>query len=343
MKPKTGCRWEDYRGTPSITLETDALKVNYLPLGGRMVSFLDKRTKREYLLQRSPSTDGPDSAREGNQRYTARYDDYVAGFDDMFPTIDECFYPSFPWYGHRIPDHGEVWSLEWECEASDDCLHMEVNGVRLPYKLSKDIRFTGNNELRVDYRIENPTDFDLEFLWTAHPTLPIEQGARIIVPPECTQAVCVVSKTGRIGSYGDLISWPVQVGKNGKKIRLDILGSEAAEDEEKYYFTDRLKRGWCGIEFPSDKSTFLLTFPVDRVPYLGIYTGGGELSNPKVVIPEPCTAPFDRLDLSRFYTQDSVVRKRGIYEWSLGMCSLREGETWKKHGFRNRCHAEDHV
>lgn len=63
------------------------------------------------------------------------YESYAAGFDDMLPTILECLYPSFPRQGHRIPDNGEVWSVEWQCGMMDDYLHIEVNGVRLPYNL----------------------------------------------------------------------------------------------------------------------------------------------------------------------------------------------------------------
>ena len=36
-----------------------------------------------------------------------------AGYDDMFPTILECHYEQFPRKGVELPDHGELWPLEW--------------------------------------------------------------------------------------------------------------------------------------------------------------------------------------------------------------------------------------
>ena len=67
--------------------------------------------------------------------------DYVAGecsgLDDMFPTIDACYYDRFPWQGVKMADHGEVWSLAWEAQAQGDCLHFGVNGVRFPYRLEE--------------------------------------------------------------------------------------------------------------------------------------------------------------------------------------------------------------
>ena len=316
-------RWENYRDTRCITLENDTLKVSYLPLGGRMVSFVDKRTQREYLVQQSGKT-----YKAGT--YDGDYVSSAAGFDDMFPTILECFYPSFPWQGHRIPDHGEVWSLEWQYQVMEDCVHMDVNGIRLPYRLSKDIRFVGSDEVRVDYKVENLTHFDLQFLWAAHPMVLAEEGARLLVPPECTKAVSVVSEKERLGVYGTAINWPEHTGKDGQVMRLDILRTATAQASEKYYFAEKLSKGWCGLHFPSDDSTFLLTFPVAAVPYLGIWVSEGWWKGLEVVALEPCTAPFDYLNISRLYTQTSVLKGRGVYEWNLGIRSLIAGETWEK-------------
>ncbi|MHB8276843.1 MAG: hypothetical protein ACYDIA_04225 [Candidatus Humimicrobiaceae bacterium] len=46
-----------------------------------------------------------------------------AGFDEIFPTIDECFYVTYPWKGIPIPDHGEVWSIPWQLDIENKNLH----------------------------------------------------------------------------------------------------------------------------------------------------------------------------------------------------------------------------
>jgi len=60
-----------------------------------------------------------------------------AGFDDMFPTINECFYEDYPWKGQKMPDHGELWSLEWKYEIKESCLALWTYGVRCHIYLRK--------------------------------------------------------------------------------------------------------------------------------------------------------------------------------------------------------------
>lgn len=126
-----------FKGAKSIIMENDFLRVTILPFGGRVVSLYKKNKGREFLLQQ----DGPEYTVD---RYAGDYVGFnPCGFDDMFPTINECFYEDYPWKGHIIPDHGEVWGLDWQYRIEDDKLIMHTYGVRLPYRLEKSFLFYG--------------------------------------------------------------------------------------------------------------------------------------------------------------------------------------------------------
>ena len=81
-----------------------------------MVSLVCKETGYEFLVQRKGKT-----YRE--QPFDGVYvEGECSGYDDMFLTVDECYYENDPWKGIKMADHGEVWSLPWECEIINNCL-----------------------------------------------------------------------------------------------------------------------------------------------------------------------------------------------------------------------------
>ncbi len=126
----------DYRGTESLIMENDYMAFTVLPFGGRIVSILDKSINKEFLMQQ-------EGIKYNHVEYDSDYDEAdPAGFDDMFPTIEESFYPDYPWEGILLPDHGEVWSLPWDYNIKSDAVKMSVNGIRLPYRLEKEISIT---------------------------------------------------------------------------------------------------------------------------------------------------------------------------------------------------------
>ena len=105
-----------YKDQPAITIESEKIVAQFLPgIGAKLASLVYKPAGLELLVQRP------------NEEYLlAPYDgDYVAqgecsGFDEMFPSIDKCFYEGYPWRGTPIPDHGEVWSIPWAWESRMD-------------------------------------------------------------------------------------------------------------------------------------------------------------------------------------------------------------------------------
>ncbi|MDO8685521.1 MAG: hypothetical protein Q7J78_02500 [Clostridiales bacterium] len=302
-----------FKGQPSIVMKNNYLRLEVLPRGGRIVSLIDKKSGREFLVQQ-----------KGDEYCAGTYGSNMveyqpAGFDDMFPTINECFYEDYPWEGHKMPDHGEVWSLNWKHEIKKDQLSLWVYGVRLPYLFIKTIRFSEENQVNISYKAENLSEFDMYFLWAAHPMLKAEESLEILLPDDCSKAVCTLCFSGRLGEYGDIFDWPEWVDKSSVKHKVNKLRGLNTGNTEKYYFKDRLSQGWCKIKYPSDNTILTLAFPVEKVPYFGILVEEGGWADELYVIPEPCTAPFDRIDVSKLHSKSAAIPGNGLYEWYLGI------------------------
>jgi hypothetical protein len=300
-----------YRGSPSLVIETGMLRAEFVVPGARMVSLRDQRLNHEFLFQQeSPGylRGEYDSPMANNQ---------AAGYDDMFPTITECYDDEFPWKGTRLPDHGEAWSLNWDCETGPGTLRFALHGIRLPYRLTRLVTASGGR-LRLAYRLENLSAFSMSYLWSAHPMLRPEPGSRILLPEECRTASVGGSHSGRLGKYGDRITWPDWVDSQGRRHDLSVIRASGSDDTEAYYFTKPLTHGWCGLTFPSVSRTLRLSFPVETVPFLGVVLGEGLRTDPRYfAILEPCSVPYGRLDIARMFTQTSTVGARQIREWFL--------------------------
>ena len=312
-----------YKDQVAFTIESDNVLAQFLPLGAKMCSLVYKPLDLE-LLVHSP----------GEEYRLEPYDgDYSAGecsgFDDMFPTIDECYYETYPWKGTRIPDHGEVWSIPWDQASEEAKLHFSVYGVRFPYQLEKWVRFTEANVLRIDYRVTNHSASDFDFMWAAHVMLYLEDGARLVLPPGIESVVSTLSFSGDLGRYGDEFEWPSFELPDGRPRDLSRLRSRTAKDAEKYFVKGRLPEGWCALTYPESDLTLGLAFPVEPVPYLAILPnecGWGGLYN---IFLEPATASYDRLDVSRLHHEFSTVKAKSSYEWHLNL-AISEGTSFRR-------------
>lgn len=299
-----------YKNKKSIVLESTKIRAEFIPEpGGKLASLINKNTGYEYLVQR-------ENAVYREQPYNGVYvDGECSGFDDMFPTIDTCRYENEPWQGVEMPDHGEVWSLPWKFEFDDLTLKMSVEGVRFPYRLEKSVFLSNENTLRIEYTLTNLSSSEFEFLWAGHFMLNVKEGTTVTVPDDCKQAVTIL--TNGNGAYGDIHDWPYFKDKNGNKYRADICRPKDTLGFEKYYFINRLKDGWCKLNYPDNKNGFKISFPVSTVPYLGLLMNEGGWDGLYNIFIEPCSVCYDRPDVAKKYGQVSKVAGLGKYSWYL--------------------------
>jgi galactose mutarotase-like enzyme len=168
----------------AVQVNTGVVSLSLVPeLGGKINSLRDLRTGREWLWR------NPRMA----YRHATRGDSYVAqadtgGWDECFPTVAACQYPSPPWAGSALPDHGELWSQTAAVELVPGpdwvSLRARWQGVALPYTFERQVDLAaGSARLHVDYTVTNQGGAPLQFIWSIHPMLAIEPGMQLRLPP----------------------------------------------------------------------------------------------------------------------------------------------------------------
>ncbi len=150
--------------------------------GGKLGSLCDKRSGREWLW-RNPRM--PYAATPPGPSYTATADS--GGWDECFPSVAACVYPSAPWAGAPIQDHGELWSQPAELTLSEApgtlTLHCRWRGAALPYSFERTLTLSaGAARLRCDYLATNLAAAPMPVIWSAHPLLAIEPGMAVRLP-----------------------------------------------------------------------------------------------------------------------------------------------------------------
>ncbi|PRX22458.1 galactose mutarotase-like enzyme [Orenia metallireducens] len=303
-----------YKGLKSIIIENNRLRAEFIPeYGSKMVSFFNKERKREFLFQ---SNDQQLKVPKYNADFS-KFDS--SGFDEVFPSIDASFYPDGSWAGTPIPDHGEVWALSWKAQIKEEILEFEVYSPRFPYKLSKKVSLQEDG-IRIDYKASNFSDEEFKFIWTAHALLNCDhRNTKIILPQGEDKIINVERNSQYLGEWGELHSYPIVKTKSGKKIDMSNVEPKIANNCEKFYIPHRLKNSRCGVEYTDTRERLIYNFPVDKVPYLGVWkTQGGYRGDYNIAL-EPCTGIYDDLYLADRIGRATIIPARESYKWYLEM------------------------
>ncbi len=168
---------------PAVQFNNGVLELALIPeLGGKIYGLRDVRTGREWLwrnprmkYQRVPH----------GSSYILNAD--TGGWDECFPSVAPCEYPSLPHMGAMIQDHGELWSQTATLEIIETenkvALHSRWHGVALPYIFERTIFIESNSAtLHFEYRVTNSSDVPLHWIWSSHPLIAIEPGMQLLVP-----------------------------------------------------------------------------------------------------------------------------------------------------------------
>jgi galactose mutarotase-like enzyme len=302
-----------YKNVNALLIESDLLAVTIIPeSGAKIQSIYDKRKHKEILYQ-SPGTEFLKS------QYGSRFENGdFSGFDEIFPSIDECFYPAWPWAGTLIPDHGEVWALPWEYVVDSDSICLSVYGVRFPYRVEKKIEFLRDNCFRLSYLATNLSNFDFDFIWSPHPFFVCEENTRVVLPPSVKEVISTCLVENKLGSYGTIHPWPVTRTSTGEDYDIsDVLHPKYANKCEKFYGVNKPLEGWCALHNISTGEAIGLSYPNDKLPYLGVWEG---IINDKYITAlEPVTGALDRLDVAGLAGKAGVIKARSKYEWFLNL------------------------
>jgi galactose mutarotase-like enzyme len=198
-------------GFATIQVDTGALRLSLIPeLGGKINALRDQRTGREWLW-RNPRL--PYRRVTADSSYVAAAD--TGGWDECFPTVAPCAYPSVPWQGRALPDHGELWAQTPVVDVTAGPERASLNtrwaGQALPYTFERRVSLSaGSASVRADYTVTNTGDAPLDFIWSIHPLLAIEPGMQLRLPPEARYNRWPSSPADELADHG--LRFPLTAG-----------------------------------------------------------------------------------------------------------------------------------
>jgi galactose mutarotase-like enzyme len=289
----------------TVILENAQLRVELLPArGARLVSLLDRRTGREWLLPRQ----GPSGA------------DFAAdpsGFDECFPNVapGPCPGGEFSW-----PDHGELWNRPWDVRREGEALVCRIQGRARPYTLTRRLALDGDT-LCLNYELENLGAEPFPHLWSAHPLLQARPGMRIELPAGVDEVLVDWASDPALGLPGQRRPWP------GSPLDLGLVSGSAAGIAAKL-FVQALSEGSCALRDPATGHALRFSWDPAEIPHLGVwlcYGGWPSAAQGHLTVAlEPCTGMPDALDAAWRLGCARVLPAGERSRWSFRLRSCLE-------------------
>ena len=159
----------------SVILESDVLRVTLDPKnGGKIRSFFSKSTDTEFFYQDA-----------NKPSFHENYSDHdMSGFDECFPSVADCKFPSGKHKGISLGDHGYLWRNAWKTQIKDDAVFMSKDLPLLNCAFERTCKLQEPGQLRLDYKISNYGSEPIPFIYSAHPLLRADEHTELILPEE---------------------------------------------------------------------------------------------------------------------------------------------------------------
>lgn len=283
---------EEWAGTPALRLQDEVVSLLVAPaLGGRVISLLDRRSGREWLVQGAPPSHEERAAWGTEEAVFSGRQSW--GWDECLPTVSPCADPLAP-DAAPLRDHGDQWgrATSWHAGDADASMAVSWEGSRWPYHLSRTIRLEGGGRLLAEYELTSRASERLPILWSMHPVLKLEPGTRIDIPG--AQQARLTWVNGLPMSPRERVGWPVAVLDDGVSIDLATVRGEESWAAKLYAAGPPVVRAVC-----PDDSSLEMAWHRDLAPSVGVWLsfGGWPPEGPprQQVALEPTTSPDDHL------------------------------------------------
>ncbi len=293
----------EWHGFAGYALENEHLRVVIVPeLGAKIASLVDKASGHEWL---APPTH-PVRAREYGDTFI---DHDMAGWDEMFPTINACPSPHDP--AKHLPDHGEVWAMPWHLlDGHGAMMTLRVGGRVLSYVLTRKAALDGA-VLRLEYHLKSLSDTPIPFLWAAHPLFNADQHTRIELPAPLTQVVNVADHP-LWGAPDRILDYPLMP---GIAQRLDRVGDAARKDYRKYYIPPEQPVASAALVQEDIGRRLEMSWHDVFAPYLGVWVDEGMYSRKTTVALEPASGYYDSLTLAMANHRAATLPAGSVMTW----------------------------
>ncbi len=292
----------------ALVLENEILKTVVVPeMGAKLVSLMDKRNQREWLV-------GPDQRPFQPVSYGASFvDQDMSGWDEMFPTIVACEH-----HGADLPDHGEVWTLPWSVEPSgEDQITLTVEGKALPYCLTRTLSYSEPDVLHLHYRLVNTGQESMPYIWAAHPQFDCGESAQILLPSHISRVCNTIPAEWGWGTPETAFGWPEAVDPNGDSFRLDQVGPSTLNRARKFFCLPDDRIDWVALIRQPSLDWLRMAWSSREVHYFGLWVDEGALNHTSVATPEPTTGFYDSLSIAREKSQVTIAEPGETCSWTL--------------------------
>jgi galactose mutarotase-like enzyme len=279
----------------NVVLEKGNLSLVLLPhLGGKIASIqiCGKELLQAPLLPFAPRTE------------TMTFDQADAsGWDECLPSVAACTVPLADGFTAQIPDHGDLWRVEWQSTSADEGI-LRAECFSLPLVLVRSLAVSetdGGWALRLNYTVTNTGNEPVPWSWAAHPLFAVEPGDHIVMPASINSLRLEGSGGSRLGKSGDTVTWPIARLAAGGETDLSLAQSIDSGIGDKLFAGPLSStENWCALERPGAGVTIRMSFDSAATPYLGLwicYGGWPDRPGSKqmCVALEPATAPVDSL------------------------------------------------
>lgn len=302
----------DWGGWPSVALESSGLRLVVVPaLGARVVSLVDRRTDREWLVQGHPPT--PEEAGIWSQHAAAFLGREAFGWDECIPTVAPCSDPLDP-SAPPLRDHGDQWGRATKVAVDHEGLDATWTGHGWPYRFRRRLSL-GTGEVRCAYELTNEGDRDLPILWSMHALLELEPGALIELS---RTELAMPFATGLGVTATDSVRWPAVRGTDGD-VDLSRVRAADAHFAAKLY-ADPAPAGPVRAVAP-DGASIAFTWTRGIAPALGLWLDYGGWPDPNAgsrqVAIEPMTSGHDHLASALAAGRARWVRARETVAWEV--------------------------
>lgn len=326
---------------PYPTVEVDDGRVQLLvcpALGARVLHLVDLWTGRDWLVPGAPPPSGPDGAATWAAADASYDGDAAFGWDECLPTVAPCRDPADP--AATLRDHGELWGRPADVEGSGVEVTATWHGDSRPWTFRRRLRLDGPRVV-AEYELANHGSGRHPVLWSMHPLLALEAGARIEV--EGLVNVLVTQATGLpLAAVPGRAEWPETPGTDGRPIALDVVGDVSAARAAKLYGGWGLYGDWdasIGEGLPGvaaviqpDGARLELSWYAPIAPNLGIWLDDGGWPAPPAAprvqhALEPTTSPDDDLATAVANGRALVLEPAERVAWSATLRVRAPGEA----------------
>lgn len=278
-KVKVSTEWS-YHGLSTVVLENRFLRVVILPQAGAKIWQITYKPHDADLLWNNPRI--APALLPSNSRYD---DVWSGGWDELFPNDEVATIE-----GESYPDHGELWTGNWEAEPFSSAAEA---GVRLRYvtpissiEVEKTIRLRPDQaRIEFHHRFTNRGRSAFPFLWKLHPAMAVSPQHRIDFPP--MQVVLEPAFPGTLAGAAQIGAWPVIKTAAGD-VDLRRVTPEDARQLYFFYGTE-VKGNWCALTNSATALSCGLQFDSAIFRCCWLFATYGGWRNYNVAVLEPCT------------------------------------------------------